>query len=526
MTELLRQGRVSAEAKTLVQQVCRDTAVKWKDMDELERALYKAAMDAEWAKRMKLMKLDAVHVVSAGRTRGVKANRILPSRFVFTNKDKGKGEKTVTAGARLCCGGQPDPDLNKLRTDAPTADLLGVNFALVRAASSRWLPESADVRSACELLEVIKGVYGLANAPCLWWRRVRTIVSERDLTELILLPCLFVFRTERGGVDGLVAVHRDDLLMGGSTSLARTQFKKKRREVLEFGEWKQGVFDYTGRNIRQGAETYDVYASQPSNGESQGVVEYDTRRDEEAQLGPASVKQMRGLGGAGGWPARMSRPDISFEVSRCQPALPTATVRDAKDANIMGRRARTISYEIRIRAVDLDKAIVFVSSDASPGTMPRNGSQAGFFGFLADPTVETNVGAVAPLCWSSHRLKRMARSSRAVEAMGVCEGVEAAEYVRCGLVVINEWHTAARNTRLMSATDAQSWYDHVNRDAGMPKDRIFALDVASLKVHFTEEERHASLRWVPGKLLVSDGLAKYLAGNNLMRTVLETGQYG
>ena len=48
------------------------------------------------------------------------------------------------------------------------------------------------------------------------------------------------------------------------------------------------------------------------------------------------------------------------------------------------------------------------------------------------------------------------------------------------------------HTRLLVATDAQSLYDHVNRDAGMPKDRIFALDVASLKIYFPVEGRSAT----------------------------------
>ena len=81
-------------------------------------------------------------------------------------------------------------------------------------------------------------------------------------------------------------------------------------------------------------------------------------------------------------------------------------------------------------------------------------------------------------------MKRVMRSSFAVEAMGVCEVVEAGEHVRCCLeeirnapVDIREWSTAARQTCLVVATDAQSLYDHVNRGAGMPKDRIFALDV-------------------------------------------------
>ena len=57
-------------------------------------------------------------------------------------------------------------------------------------------------------------------------------------------------------------------------------------------------------------------------------------------------------------------------------------------------------------------------------------------------------------------------------------GLEAGEHVRCCLeelrnpaFEVKTWETAAQNTRLIIATDAPSLYDHVNKDAGMPKDR-------------------------------------------------------
>ena len=48
----------------------------------------------------------------------------------------------------MVCGGHLDPDLDHLRTDAPTADLLAVQLVLVVAASMGWDIEGGDVSTA------------------------------------------------------------------------------------------------------------------------------------------------------------------------------------------------------------------------------------------------------------------------------------------------------------------------------------------------------------------------------------------
>ena len=78
----------------------------------------------------------------------------------------------------------------------------------------------------------------------------------------------------------------------------------------------------------------------------------------------------------------------------------------------------------------------------------------------------------------------------------------------------------------MACTDAQSLYDHLRTDGSIGRDRIFALDAAALREFFSDDGgRNAAVKWIPSKLMVSDGLTKYLPISDLMISVMSSGQY-
>ena len=124
-------------------------------------------------------------MVPADEAKRIPKERILPTRFILTNKDD--TGKTLISKARLVCRGHLDPDISLLRTDAPTADTTGVNLAFCQlpVGSARWgylnafLSGVFDHRSlylrpskeglkgvgSGDFMDMQKGVYGLCNAP-------------------------------------------------------------------------------------------------------------------------------------------------------------------------------------------------------------------------------------------------------------------------------------------------------------------------------------------------------------------------
>ena len=149
-------------------------------------------------------------VVPAAEARQIPKERILPTRFILTNKDD--IGKTLISKARLVCGGHLDPDISLLRTDAPTADTMGVNLVFLLAASYKWVLQGGDTSTACcqvrsiidfisighqkeglrgvrygDLLDMQKGVYGLCNATRLWWQRLRLVLVQSGFEELRMM---------------------------------------------------------------------------------------------------------------------------------------------------------------------------------------------------------------------------------------------------------------------------------------------------------------------------------------------------
>ena len=536
---------------------------QWSRLDQGHQSLFRSAMDKEW---QSFLDLRAVKVLDLEESSKVSKDRILPTRFVLTNKDP-TGE-TLVAKARLVCGGHRDPDIALLRTDSPTTDALGVQLILVIAASFRWSLQAGDVSTAflsgvfdsrnlymrppreglpgvspSSLLELKKGVYGLCNAPRLWWRKLRQVLLALGFVELKLLPCVFVMwnfdeHANPVSLQGILAVHVDDVILTGDDLFEKVLVKLKQQ--LTFGKWYHREFEYTGRTIRQ-AENGDIFISQMNYSQKVPYVPVTSEqlKDLSISVSEKTVADLRKTAGAACWLSKSSRPDLSFEVSLVQQSINQATFETVKVANQLVRRARQIQYEIKIPCVDLSKPAILVVSDASPGKMPRSGSQGGFFIFVTNQSVDQNSTPVGVVQWLSHRLKRVARSSLATEGMALCEAVEHGEYVRACLAEIldpqfdfRKWEEAASWIEMITGTDCKSVYDNVSSERGISKDRMLALDLAQLKETFESQwkedssrHRNAKLRWLPGPRNVADGLTKYVPVQDVMISVLRDGLY-
>ena len=536
---------------------------QWQKLEESKQDMFQVAMDKEW---QSFIDLDAVRVVKKDEAQKIPSSRILPTRFVLTNKDP-TGE-TLICKARLVCGGHRDPDISLLRTDAPTTDALGVHLILVLAASFRCRIQSGDVSTAFlsgvfdsrnlymrppreglkgvqtgELLELKKGVYGLCNAPRLWWRKLRETLLSLGFVEMRLLPCVFLMWTcdenaKPVSLMGILAVHVDDVIIAGNELFENILTRLK--QSLTFGKWFTGQFEYTGRTVRQ-AEDFSIYISQKnySNKVPYVPVSSEQLKCPDEPVDEVTRAALRKTAGAGCWLAKTSRPDLSFEVSLIQQSLNAATMETVKIANQMVRRARQISYELKIPGIDLSSPSILEISDASPGKMPRSGSQGGFCIFVTTPAVCEAQSPVGIVSWLSHRLKRVARSSLATEGMALCESVEHGEYVRACLAEMldpnfnfRKWEDAASWISLVTGTDCKSVYDNVTAERGLSKDRMFALDLAQLKETFEGQwkedargDRNACLKWIPGPRNVSDGFTKYVAVQDVMISVMRSGMY-
>ena len=142
---------------------------RFHQLDTPSKVKFRQAMDKEW---QSFLDLKVVTVVPAAEAKQIPKERILPTRFILTNKDD--IGKTLISKARLVCGGHLDQDINLLRPDAPTADTMGVNLVFLLAASYKWVLQGGDTSTACcQVRSINRSLYlrppkeGIAGSP-LW----------------------------------------------------------------------------------------------------------------------------------------------------------------------------------------------------------------------------------------------------------------------------------------------------------------------------------------------------------------------
>ncbi len=487
----------------------------------------------------------------------------MPSRWVLSDKNAKLSAASgiparFLAKARLVAGGRRDPDIgleDAPRTDAPTADLLGIHLIMSLAASRKWSLSCSDVKTAflrgkdqprelyvrlptemppdCgyeprEIVEVVKGLYGLSEAPRLWWLEYKSALEELGFVHMKLLPGVFaLFRN--GFLSAVVGLHVDDAIMAqakGETVLEQL------RKSFEYGTWKEHSFKFCGRQVEQDPETFEVTVDMDEYCSNMSLIDLDKERRKQVkeQITPLEKSVLRGKLGEVQWLARELRADLSFECACLQQLVEIATVQELLETNKLLNRALEPGFRLVFRELDLENLAVCAISDSSHGNMRGGGSQAGWLIALADSHVLNGEVNASVVSWASHRIKRVVRSTLAAEAMGLSTAVEHADFVRAAMselcdetFVLRDWLQGIKRWLQIWVVDAKSVYDSLRKESSLPSDRRLAIDVACLRDTLSGE-RNDVVKWIPGPQNPADALTKS-TGNDTLRRLMHTGVF-
>ena len=209
----------------------------------------------------------------------VDPRKILGSRFVLTNKG---GELLLDAElkARWILGGHRDVEAGRYPTLAPTASLLGHNILNMVAVQKRWGVHYEDVSAAflqgqplpperevyvrmpagyptvvtdyikemvggnCrhDILRLLKGGFGLAESPRLWYLEYKVTLKQINLNELKLIPGMFVAFHPDGRLRAVVTIHVDDIRYAGDDTAQ--EIWDALHEKLKFGQHRMATEDW------------------------------------------------------------------------------------------------------------------------------------------------------------------------------------------------------------------------------------------------------------------------------------------
>ena len=268
-----------------------DKEIKWKDIPEVEKELYKKAEVTQWQQHLQYEAVKVYYPDDAELIRKkVPKDRILKARFAYRDKNVAKRrinpETPPKPKARLCVGGHRDPDLAEgaLNTEAPTASKAALTTLMFLASHASWKIAAGDVEAAFlngvearrglyfeppvddlpdipkgSIIEIVKGVFGLSTSPRLWWDKLTKELRGLEiqigecklhLEHHQLDPCFLLLRDDAGNLRGGMVTHVDDLLIAAPEEELKSLMQGL-SGIFPIAEWETDEFEYTGSTITQ-----------------------------------------------------------------------------------------------------------------------------------------------------------------------------------------------------------------------------------------------------------------------------------
>eukprot|EP00435_Cladocopium_sp_Y103_P029489 s394_g7.t1 len=468
-----------------------DKELPWNLIPNEEKELYKEAEMKQWKEHVEF---GAVRPLSLAESREVEQTigkeRILPARFLYRDKNRSKRRQDSSLPckpkARLCVGGQRDPDLGhiEMNVDAPTASRHAVLLGLLLALARGWGVAVGDIRSAFlngveaprglyfrqpvrgipslekgQLIEIVKGVFGLSTSPKLWWLKLSGDLLQLRIEhegEVYMIeqneidPCAFRLRRQSDRkICGMVFTHVDDLLVMAAPGLLE-KVKSSLGEKFPIDEWEQDSFEYVGCEYK--VTPREVRITQTSYTQTRvEKVAIPSGAHDEDEADAELVLRHRSVVGALSWLAKQTRPDLQYSVAQAQRVQNRPTIGDLRSTNkLVDLAKKHYDRGIVLRRIPEEHIAVFAFHDASWGNVPVDqvadvdqewegehslGSQLGSLVMIGDDRCLRNQ--VQPSCmvdWRSKASTRVCRSTFAGETMACGDALETALFIR-GLLV-------------------------------------------------------------------------------------------
>ena len=326
----------------------KNVEISYKQLSASDIPLFDEAKAKEVAEVLGSMALRAIQSKEELKDALSHPERHIPMRWVLTWKplqpaeppQPGKPTTAVPKGdfkakARVVLLGFKHPDLVKrnsvtgqpeLKTAAPTISRTGRNLLLQSFAFDEHEMESADAKSAFlqasnreegrrlwtkavpeiavalgvqpgQLLRVLGAIYGLTNAPRIFWEDVGQKFQELGGIPHPMDRCIWIFKDPEGKVFARIGSQVDDFLMGGDPKSKHwMNLREKIKKLYEWSPWQKGDFIYAGCKLRQ-LTSFSTHLSSAffCNSLTPVAIQADGSRSDDDKMTPIEVFQTRAL---------------------------------------------------------------------------------------------------------------------------------------------------------------------------------------------------------------------------------------
>ena len=557
-----------------------------KYFNDKEKAAFAKSDAKEW---QSFIDTGAVVVIPPEEATRIPSKRIFQRamRYVRTNKNK-EEDAELLAKSRIVTPGDVDPDGEiavedgGFRTDAPTCPQIAFHLLCSQSVLKKRRLGTFDCKTAfltgkehdrdiyCRppkeglpgvppgsLLKLVKGAYGLREAPRLWYLRAREILMEAGFEEMNTAKACFTLH-DRSGPEpvnvGLLVLHVDDAAFSGEGPMFEKAMQHLRKKFT-IGKEEYDDFTFLGRRVKQNKDfSIEIDQHDYVKALTKVAISRERRSKPKEKLTAKELHDYRSIVGQLAWPARESMPQISYDVSDLQQKVAESTVGDLVHANNVMNAAKRQAHQgqkilfqqlgedVRLEVQHSDKTRdkargkikrlpvglgMAAVHDASFMGQPKEGSQSAYCLMLCSTKLYEGKARTHLLDWGSGKIHRKMRSTLAAEAASAAKAFDKGAYTRVMLYEIengykhkwesldaddcdlrNYWSAMCKSIPFALGTDCKSLYDVCTKQGSMPEERRVALDL--IDVRESIEEMGDQIRWIPTDHMLVDCMTKHM----------------
>lgn len=235
-----------------------------------------------------------------------------------------------------------------MSTDAPTVSRHSIILALQLALARGWRIGVGDIRAAFlnglpaprnlyfrqpkrgipslvlgQLIEVLKGVFGLSTNPKLWWMKLSADLCEMEIEyggdkmnfrQNEIDPCVFMLSGGGGDTRALLLTHVDDIMLMAEAPLLDL-LQEKIKAQFPIDEWENDSFEYVGCEYECQGDAVKISQKVYSNNRVEKVTIKPGDQDE-AEASPEQREENRTAIGCLSWLASRPGQTCSSQYAR------------------------------------------------------------------------------------------------------------------------------------------------------------------------------------------------------------------
>lgn len=438
---------------------------------------------------------------------------LISTRWVLTIKTREDGTKRHKA--RLVARGFEDDEKRNVSKGSPVASTPSQRLVTQVLVEQQWKITSWDYLSAFlqgqylsrdspvilqpppdfvddgVVWELKKPVYGLVSAPKAWYDKLCDVVQNCGFDANVSDEGVFRL-FDRGDVIGVLALHVDDTLGGGTPEFHRTMDQVS--SELLVGSKEEENFHYKGlrySTVYQKDGTFEVHVDGAEYVDALEFGEESGGPDDE-RLSPKDAIAYRSCAGCVGYVASSFRPDVAVECSILGRTFMNPTNWDMRKVNNVLKYIKKEQYAMRFRKGA--KLLSVFCDSAGPN---ERGTQGGRVFALTDEKTEE---VACWIYWESRKVKRTCRSTNTAEVLAMDEGRDTAMWLQ------QLWFELTGNTLPIQLLGDSEGTAKNTVTTKLPTEKRLRIDLACMRQGLRRGEYF--MTWLPSRSNLSDPLTK------------------